>query len=536
MNQIMPKSLPSPMSVNFAKLPDVRIERSKFKRNHTVKTALDSGWAIPVFLDEVLPGDSHTLNATIFARLSTPIKPLLDNIYLDTMFFFVPMRLIWEHTANFFGERKPNPDSSIAYEIPQVEMPTSPGVVAGSIFDYMGIPLGCAEMEVNALPLRAYNKIYNDWLRDQNLIDSVVERVGDSGDLPADFELLRCGKRYDYFTSCLPNPQKGDAVEIPVGSDSAPVNLVPHTTSTAKMLVKKAADGVGAGNVDIYSDASSQLYTDGGFNVVIDPNGRLVADLSSALATTINDLRYAVQLQALLEKDARGGSRMIESNYVHFGVVSSDARLDRSEYLGGGTSVVNFHPVAQTTYQGTPTAKDSLANLSAFGTLSGSGHGFTKSFEEHGYILGLCRIRADLHYQQGLDKLWSRKTRYDFPYPVFAHIGEQAVLSREIYCDGTGDDDDVFGYQERYAEMRTHRSMITSVMRSTYATPLDYWHLAQEFDTRPVLDQDFIEENPPIDRVIAVPAEPQFLMDIFYDLTSARPLPVNSIPTLGGRF
>lgn len=532
----MPGSLPSAMTADFSKVPDVRIERSKFKRNHTLKTTFDAGYLVPFFLDEVIPGDTHTVEVDIFGRLATPIKPTMDNMFMDTMFFFVPMRLVWDNTDRFFGERRPDPDSSIDYVIPTVDMPATTGGTTNSLWDYMGLPIGIADLPVNALPLRAYNKIYNDWFRDENLIDSVVERTSDSGDLPDDFTLLKSGKRYDYFTSCLTEAQKGDPVAIPVGADSAPVTRV--SNAAAWQAFDAGADTqTNASNLALYIDTGGRLQQDTTtIDKSLDPMGGLIADLSSAFATTINDFRYAVQLQALLEKDARGGTRYIEHNWVHFGVKSSDARLQRPEYLGGGSSPVNVHPVAQTTPTASPTLVSAQGNLAGFGTVSARGHGFSRSFEEHGYIIGLVRARADLTYQQGLDRLWSRSTRYDFPYPVFAHIGEQAVLSKEIFCDGGNDDDDVFGYQERYAEYRYKRSSITGQFRSSAATPLDYWHLSQEFQTRPVLDETFITEDPPIDRIIAVTSEPHFMFDSFIKQTSARPLPVYSIPTLGGRF
>lgn len=534
MKTAMPSSLPSAMTADFSKVPDVRIERSKFKRNSTIKTTFDAGYLVPIYLEEVIPGDTHTVDMDLFGRLATPIKPVMDNIFLDTLFFFVPMRLLWEHTENFFGERRPNPDSSIAYTIPTVAMPATTGGTIGSIWDYFGLPVGVPDLPVNALPLRAYNKIYNDWFRDENLIDSVVERVGDTGDLPADFTLLKSGKRYDYFTSCLVEAQKGDAVTIPVGSTSAPVTRVSGAANAwrAYRVGGDTAEGAGSINTQADGDVASSNAPE----LTFDPRGGLIADLSSAFATTINALRLAVQTQALLEKDARGGTRYIEHNFVHFGVKSSDARLQRPEYLGGGTSPLNVHPVAQTTATASPTLTNAQGNLAGFGTFSARGHGFSRSFEEHGYIIGVIRARADLTYQQGLDRLWSRSTRYDFPYPVFAHIGEQAVLSKEIYCDGSGDDNDVFGYQERYAEYRYRRSQITGQFRSAAATPLDYWHLSQEFQTRPVLDEAFINEDPPIDRVIAVASEPHFMLDGLVRQISARPLPVYSIPTLGGRF
>jgi len=536
----MPTSLPSAMTADFSRVPDVRVERSKFNRNSRLKTTFDAGYLVPIFWDEVLPGDSHSVSMNVFARLATPIKPVMDNMFLDTFFFFVPMRIIWEHTQEFFGERRPNPDSSIAYNIPTVQLPATTGATIGSLFDYFGLPTGVADLEVNSLPLRCYNRIYNEWFRAEDLIDSVPMRTGDTGDLAADFVMLKAGKRYDYFTSCLKDAQKGSAVTIPVGSSSAPVNLVVDGAYPVSnyQIPRRVDNGAAlATGASLIGDGTGHLAcTDGNLDILIDPNGTYEADLSSAFATTINSLRQAVQLQALLEKDARGGTRYIEHNWVHFGVRSSDQSLQRPQFLGGGTSPVNIHPVAQTTPTASPTLVSAQGNLAGFGTCSAMGHGFSRSFEEHGYIIGLARIRADLTYQQGLDKMWSRSSRYDFAYPVFAHLGEQAVLSKELYCDGSGDDDDVFGYQERYAEYRYKRSSVTGQFRSTASTPLDYWHLAQEFASRPELDEAFITEDPPIDRVIAVPSEPHFMFDSFTKQVSARPIPVYSIPTLGGRF
>ncbi len=539
MNSIRPQSLPTVLTKDFSKVPDVKIERSKFRRPHGYKTTLDAGYAVPVFLEECIPGDSHSLRGNFFVRLTTPIKPVMDNMYLDVMYFFCPMRLVWENTERFFGERDPDPDSSIAYTIPQVVMPTTPGVIAGSVFNYMGLPIGLVETtSVSSLPLRCYNKIWNDWMRDENLVDSATVRLTDTGDVPGDFALLRAGKRYDYFTSCLSNPQKGStAVSLPVGASSAPVTMVPFATSGAVMLLRDNASGdpLNTENAAIGVDAAGRLQTNAiGTDLILDPNTRLVADLSTALATTVEQLRNAIQTQMLLEKDARGGTRYIEHNWVHFGVRSSNRSLQRSQFLGGGTMPVNFHPVPQTTVQATPTQTDAQGNLSAFATASGQ-IGFSTSIEEHGYILGIARVRADYHYQEGIDKLWSRTTRYDFAYPVFAHLGEQAVLNKEIFADGSANDDLTFGYQERFAEYRFKKSLITGELSSLHGTPLDYWHLAEEFATLPVLNEAFIEEDPPVDRVIAVTSAPHFFFDSHSELVSARPLPVYSVPTLGGR-
>lgn len=531
-------NMPSVMRHDFSRVPDVQIERSKFDRSHGYKTTLDAGYLVPIFVDEVLPGSTKNLNMDLLGRLATPIKPVMDNMFLDTFFFFVPMRLVWENTKRFFGERDPDPDSSVDYTVPTVALPATTGAEEHSVFDYFGLPTGVADLEVNALPLRCYNLIYKEWFRDENLVDSPVIRTGDSGDLAADFVLQRAGKRYDYFTSCLPWAQKGDPVEIGIGG-TVPIERVAGAGNP--VIIHRVDTGaINPGFSGMGGKATTAEWRDTaqGLDLNMDPNGSLVADLSSATPVTINALRLAIQTQALLEKDARGGTRYIEHNWVHFKTKSSDSRLQRPEYLGGGSSPINMHPVPQTTRNigGSPSATDAQGNLAAFGTVSARSHGFSQSFEEHGYIIGLVRVRADLTYQQGLDRMWSRSTRFDFPYPVFAHLGEQAVLSKEIYCDGSANDDDVFGYQERYAECRYKQSRITGLFRSSAPTSLDYWHLSQEFATRPVLDQTFIEEDPPVDRVIAVPSEPQFILDVWNRYICAEPLPVYSIPTLGGRF
>lgn len=527
------KSLPTVLTKDFSKVPDVKIERSKFRRPHGYKTTLDAGFATPIFIEEVLPGDSHNLRTSVFCRLTTPIKPVMDNMYLDLMYFFVPMRILWTNSQRFFGERDPDPSSSIAYTIPQVVMPVAPGVVSGSLFNYFGIPIGLIQTTtVSSLPFRAYNKIFNDWLRDENLVNSATVRLTDTGDVPADFAVLRTAKRYDYFTSCLPNPQKGTAVGIPVGG-TAPVTRV--SNATAWDLYNTGTDTLSSAGA-LASTGGGVLERGGAVAVSMDPDGGLIADLSSATAVTINALREAVATQALLEKDARGGTRYIEHNWVHFGVKSSNQTLQRSQYLGGGTMQINMHPVAQTTVQGTPTQTDAQGNLASFATASGQGLGFSASFEEHGYIIGIARPRCDLSYQEGIDKLWTRTSRYDFAYPVFGHIGEQAVLSREIFADGTASDNDVFGYQERFAEYRFKRSLITGELSSLHSTPLDYWHYAQEFSSRPTLNEAFIQENPPVDRTLAVTSAPHFFFDSLGELISARPLPVYSIPQLGGRL
>jgi hypothetical protein len=510
--------MPSVMNHRFSEVPHADINRSSFDRSHGYKTTFDAGFLVPIFVDEALPGDSFNLNMDGFARMATPINPLMDNLYLETFFFAVPNRLIWDNWQKFNGEQD-NPGDTTDYLIPQVTAPAGTGWTNASIGDYFGIPTGVADLPTNALHFRALNLIYNEWFRDENLQDSLDVPTDDGPDDPSLYNLFRRGKRHDYFTSCLPWPQKGDAVDLPLGSE-APVMTATNITGTGEGFLKMA----NASTFNISTTSGSFATND-----VIQLN----SDLTDATAATINDLREAFQVQKLYERDARGGTRYTEIIRAHFGVTSPDARLQRPEYLGGGRSYVNIMPVAQTSSTDATTPQ---GNLSAVGTAQLENHGFTKSFTEHCVIIGFACVRADLTYQQGLNRMWSRRNRWDFYWPALAHLGEQAVESKEIYADGSADDDLVFGYQERFAEYRYKPSLITGKFRSSDPQSLDPWHLSQDFSTRPLLNATFIEENPPLDRVIALPSEPHFIFDSYYRLHCARPMPTYSVPGLIDHF
>lgn len=516
----------SVMNHTFSEVPRADIQRSTFNRDHGYKTTFDSGYLIPVFVDEALPGDTMNLSMTAFARLSTPLHPFMDNMFVETFFFSVPMRLVWDNWQRFNGEQT-DPGDSTDFLIPQMVSPSG-GYANSSLSDYFGIPTGVTGLSHSALWHRAYNLIWNEWFRDQNLQDSLPVSRGDGPDNPVDYVVQKRGKRHDYFTSALPWPQKGPSVDLPLGS-SAPV------ISDGSQPSVKQYNNVGTFPLYI-TPTTGNIFGDGppGTSQPIHwRNSGLEVDLTDATAATINQLREAFQIQRLFERDARGGTRYVEILKAHFGVTSPDARLQRPEYLGGGSSPVNVNPIAQTSSTDDTSPQ---GNLAAVGTVGAHGHGFTKSFTEHCLIIGLVAARADLTYQQGLNRMFSRRTRWDFYWPALSHLGEQAILNKEIYAQGNADDDKVFGYQERYAEYRYKPSNITGQFRSNFAQSLDTWHLSQDFAALPLLNDTFIEENPPVDRVVAVPSYPDFLFDSFFKLRHTRPMPVYSVPGLIDHF
>lgn len=516
----------------FSQVPRAEIPRSSFDRSHGYKTTFNAGYLIPVFVDEALPGDTFNLRCNLFGRLATPLHPFMDNLFLDTFFFAVPIRLVWDNFVRFFGEQD-TPLASTSFLVPTMTSPAVTGFPEGSLSDYLGIPTKVPGLVVASLAHRASNLIYNQWFRDENIQPPVPFGKGDGPDNPTDYNgIYRRGKRHDYFTSCLPFPQKGVAVSIPVGG-TAPVNStfiaptfgppsgVEMQLTAANTQATVSWSPVATGSGAVHFGAVTGLY----------------ADLSSATAATINQLRQAFQIQKIYERDARGGTRYTELIQAHFGVTSPDARLQRAEYLGGSSSPININPIAQTSaLTGQPTPQ---GNLAAMGTVHAKSSGFTKSFTEHCILLGYVSVRADLNYQDGLNRMWSRSSRFDFYWPALAQIGEQAVLNKELYAVGSANptqDAAVFGYQERYAEYRYKPSLVTGQFRSNSTLPLDTWHLAQDFSALPVLDGTFIQENPPVARVIAVPSEPQFLLDAYFNLKCARPMPVYGVPGLIDHF
>lgn len=536
----------------FAENPQVGVSRSRFQRNSDNKTTFNTGDLIPIYLDEVLPGDTHQIDVACVMRMATPIFPVMDNAFCDFYFFFVPNRLLWEHWKEFMGENKATAwTPKTEYSIPQVTAPTG-GWAEGTLADYLGLPTKVEGISVSALPGRAYGLIYNEWFRNQNVTQPTLVEVTDAtttgkndGSATNDSAItlakpLKAAKVFDYYTGALPEPQKGEPIQLPLGGtanviamaageiDNSQVFLRDQFTSTTgdtEYSYGRNETQVG-GNKLVYTllGASKSTGTSGV------QNNELYADLSSATAATINQLRQAFQIQKLLEKDARGGTRYREVLREHFGVVSPDARMQIPEYLGGYRLPINVSQVIQTSSTDSTSPQGNTAALSVT-TMNKSM--FTKSFTEHGYIMGLAVVRTDQTYQQGIERMWSRKGRYDYYWPVLANIGEQAILNKEIYAQGNTKDNEAFGYQEAWADYRYKPSKVTGLFRSNAQQSLDSWHYAQDYDALPTLSTAWMEQSDTeMKRTLAVQNQPDFIADFYFMNRTTRCMPVYSIPGL----
>ena len=538
----------------FAENPQVGVSRSRFQRNSDNKTTFNTGDLIPIYLDEVLPGDTHQIDLACVMRMATPIFPVMDNAFCDFYFFFVPNRLLWEHWKEFMGENKATAwTPKTEYSIPQVTAPTG-GWAEGTLADYLGLPTKIEGISVSALPGRAYGLIYNEWFRNQNVTQPTLVEVTDAtttgkndGSNTNDSAItlakpLKAAKVFDYYTGALPEPQKGEPITIPI-TGSAPIGLYNAstgdvTTNSAKMKEIFTDVGLVAKNGTYqasYWDPGAGPTANKGLAVGDTTGGiyrgvSLGADLSSVNATTINQLRQAFQIQKLLEKDARGGTRYREVLREHFGVISPDSRMQIPEYLGGYRLPINVSQVIQTSSTDSTSPQGNTAALSVT-TMNKSM--FTKSFTEHGFIMGLAVVRTDQTYQQGIERMWSRKGRYDYYWPVLANIGEQAILNKEIYAEGNPNDDMAFGYQEAWADYRYKPSKVTGLFRSNATQSLDSWHYAQDYKSLPFLGTQWMEQSDTeMKRTLAVQNQPDFIADFYFMNKTTRCMPVYSIPGL----
>lgn len=515
----------------FSMVPRVEIPRSSFDRSHEWRGTFDAGYLIPFFTDIAYPGDTFNVSARCFGRLATPIVPIMDNLHLDTFFFAVPCRILWDNFEAFMGDQS-DPTSPTDYVVPTLDI-DGEQFANGSIYDYLGYPtlvtFNAERNFISALPNRAYDKCYYDWFWPKTILGDPAEPL-DTGDGPDDltlYDIRRRAKRHDYFTSCMPWPQAGPEVSVPLGG------FVPVTPTTDTINVR---GNVTAGPFEVTNSGTIGLQAPG---LPADEEVRfatptgLQVNLGASTSPSVNQVRQAFQVQRMYERDARGGNRFTEIIRSHFGVISDDARLQRSEFLGGYSTPLSINPVAQTS---STDAETPQGNLAAFGTVYSEGTGFVKSFTEHCVLIGMMMVRADLNYQYGINRIWSAQTKFDWYWPSLAHIGEQSVLKQELYCDGSTTDIEVFGYQERFAELRYKPSVITSLFRSNATGSLDIYGLWQEYASAPELDEDFLMENPPVDRISAVPTEPHMIMHAFLKMRCVRPMPLYGVPGNIDRF
>jgi hypothetical protein len=526
------------MQHDFGMTPSVDAPRSLFNLSHGHKTTIDVDYIYPLAVLDVLPGDSFNFRASILARMNTPQFPIMDNVYLLEEAIWVPTRLVWENFRKFCGEQD-NPADSIDYAIPQFSSFTP---TAGTLHDYLDLPINGVAMTPNSIYHRAYNLCYNSWYRDQNLIDSVVVDTDDGPDTDTDYVLQKRGKRFDYFTQALPNPQKFDAVNLPLGT-TAPVLGIGKDTATFGTTPSPTLQETGGSGTVIYSSAAQigQSNSNQHFYVEEDANNTgypgIFADLTNATASTINDLREAFSVQKLLEMDQRGGTRYPEILANHFSVQFYEPSV-RPEILMVNKTPLNVTPVAQTANNSlSGTSTTGSGDLSAYATFGSTDGSFTKSFHEHGMIFYMVSVVADLTYSEGLPIRYTKQTRYDYYWPALMGLGERPILNQELFYSGTpATDEAAFGYIPHWDEYRFEKSKITGTMRPSHASSLDAWHLSQEFGSTPTLNQTFIECDTPLDRVLYSATEPDFTVDCFFDIKAARTLPTYGIPGLGIRL